>query len=119
MHVARGHVHADGVRVSDPDAPLAGAKIELRIRPDALVALRDTGRAYLKLVVATERDRDEAEALRHRFEFARERTLLMPEAASREALEASSLRVATWAQQGGLRFSTRLHLALWGGKRGT
>ena len=31
MHVAKGHVYADGVRVSDPDAPLAGAKIELRI----------------------------------------------------------------------------------------
>ena len=32
MHVAKGHVYADGVRVSDPDAALAGAKIELRIR---------------------------------------------------------------------------------------
>ena len=31
MHVAKGHVYADGVRVSDPDAALAGAKIELRI----------------------------------------------------------------------------------------
>jgi len=27
-------VYADGVRVSDPDAALAGAKIDLRIRPD-------------------------------------------------------------------------------------
>ena len=34
MHLAKGHVYADGVRVSDPDAALAGAKIELRIRPD-------------------------------------------------------------------------------------
>jgi hypothetical protein len=33
-HVAKGHVYADGVRVSDPDAALAGAKIDLRIRPD-------------------------------------------------------------------------------------
>ncbi len=24
MHVAKGHVYADGVRVSDPDAALAG-----------------------------------------------------------------------------------------------
>ena len=31
MHLAKGHVYADGVRVSDPDAPLAGAKIDLRI----------------------------------------------------------------------------------------
>jgi hypothetical protein len=34
MHVEKGHVYADGVRVSDPDAALAGARIELRIRPD-------------------------------------------------------------------------------------
>jgi hypothetical protein len=31
MHLAKGHVYADGVRVSAPDAPLAGAKIDLRI----------------------------------------------------------------------------------------
>jgi hypothetical protein len=31
MHLAKGHVYADGVRVSDPDAPLAGAKIDLRL----------------------------------------------------------------------------------------
>jgi hypothetical protein len=33
MHLAEGHVYADGVPVSDPDAALAGAKIELRIPP--------------------------------------------------------------------------------------
>jgi organic radical activating enzyme len=102
-----------------PKLSSAGDGEELRIRPDALVALRDTGRAYLKLVVATERDRDEAEALRQRFEFPRERTLLMPEASSREELDARSNQVATWTQQGSLRFSTRLHLTLWGGRRGT
>lgn len=34
MHLDKGHVYADGVRVSDPDAALAGAKIDLRIPPD-------------------------------------------------------------------------------------
>ena len=32
-HLAEGHVCADGVRVSDPDAAWTGAKIELRIPP--------------------------------------------------------------------------------------
>ena len=32
-HLADGHVYADGVRVSDPDAAWTGAKIELRIPP--------------------------------------------------------------------------------------
>jgi hypothetical protein len=33
MHLAEGHVYADDVRVTDPDAARAGAKIELRIPP--------------------------------------------------------------------------------------
>ena len=32
-HLAEGHVYADSVRVSDPDAAWTGAKIELRIPP--------------------------------------------------------------------------------------
>ena len=35
MHLAKGHVYADGVRVSDPDAPLVGAKIDCASRSTA------------------------------------------------------------------------------------
>ncbi|HVY28027.1 MAG TPA: 7-carboxy-7-deazaguanine synthase QueE [Polyangiaceae bacterium] len=102
-----------------PKLASAGDADELRIRPDALAALRDTGRAFLKLVVRTERDRDEAEALRQRFGFERDRTLLMPEAATREELEQRGPSVAAWAQALTVRYSGRLHVALWGGRRGT
>lgn len=102
-----------------PKLSSAGDTEALRIRPEALTALRDSGRAYLKLVVRTEQDRDEAEVLRERFGFARERTLLMPEAATREELEARSPVVAAWSQALSLRFSSRLHVTLWGGRRGT
>lgn len=102
-----------------PKLASAGDSEALRIRPDALVALRDSGRAYLKLVVKSERDRDEAEALRERFGFARERTLLMPEAATPDELHARSPEVAAWSQALSVRFSSRLHVTLWGGRRGT
>lgn len=102
-----------------PKLSSAGDSEALRIRPDALVALRDSGRAYLKLVVRSEHDRDEAEALRQRFGFARDRTLLMPEAATRDELEARSPVVAAWSRALSLRFSSRLHVTLWGGRRGT
>lgn len=102
-----------------PKLSTAGDPENLRIRPDALDALRDSGRAYLKLVVKTEAERDEAEALRQRFGFARDRTLLMPEATSREELDARGPQVAAWAQALTLRYSGRLHVALWGGRRGT
>jgi 7-carboxy-7-deazaguanine synthase len=102
-----------------PKLASAGDSEALRIRPDALVALRDSGRAYLKLVVKNEQDRDDAEALRERFGFARERTLLMPEAATPEELHARSPAVAAWSQALSVRFSSRLHVTLWGGRRGT
>ncbi len=102
-----------------PKLTSAGDPEALRIRPDALTALRDTGRAYLKLVVRSEADRAEAEALREGLGFARERTLLMPEASTPAELAARSAEVATWAQALNVRFSTRLHVTLWGGKRGT
>ncbi|HYP86582.1 MAG TPA: 7-carboxy-7-deazaguanine synthase QueE [Polyangiaceae bacterium] len=97
----------------------AGDPESLRIRPDALTALRDTGRAYLKVVVKTSQDRDEAEALRVRFGFDKDRTLLMPEATTPEELERRSPEVAGWSQQLSVRFSSRLHVALWGGRRAT
>ncbi len=102
-----------------PKLASAGDSEALRIRPEALLALRDSGRAYLKLVVRSARDRDEAEALRERFGFARDRTLLMPEASTREQLEARSPEVAAWSQALFVRFSSRLHVTLWGGRRGT
>jgi 7-carboxy-7-deazaguanine synthase len=102
-----------------PKLASAGDSEALRIRPDALIALRDSGRAYLKLVVKSEQDRDEAEALRERFGFARERTLLMPEAATADELHARSPVVAAWSQALSVRFSSRLHVTLWGGRRGT
>ena len=101
-----------------PKLASAGDPEALRIRPEALTALRDTGRAYLKLVVNSEQDRDEAEALRERFGFERERTLLMPEAATREELDQRSPAVAAWSQALSVRFSSRLHVALWGSRRG-
>lgn len=102
-----------------PKLSSAGDPEELRIKPEALSALRDSGRAYLKLVVKTERDRDEAEALRERFGFTRQRTLLMPEAATPAELRARESEVAAWSQDLGVRFGSRLHVALWGGRRGT
>jgi 7-carboxy-7-deazaguanine synthase len=102
-----------------PKLSSAGDAEALRIRPEALLALRDTGRAYLKLVVKTPADRDEAEALRARFGFAKDRTLLMPEASTPEQLAERSTEVAEWSQALSLRFSSRLHLALWGGRRAT
>lgn len=102
-----------------PKLANAGDPEHFRIRPEALSALRDSGRAHLKLVVSGAQDFAEAEALVARFAWPSPLVSLMPEAADREQLRARSLVVAEAARARGYRFSSRLHLELWGGRRGT
>jgi len=100
-----------------PKLSNAGDPEQFRIRPEALAALRDSGRAYLKLVV--DGDFAEADALVARLSWPSDRVSLMPQAADREQLRARSFAVAEAARVRSYRFSSRLHLELWGGRRGT
>jgi len=102
-----------------PKLSTAGDAESLRLRLPVLRALRDAPEAYLKLVVRSEADYEEAEALVARLAWPANRVLFMPEANDRESLRARSLHVAEAAQKRGFRFSSRLHLELWGGRRGT
>jgi len=102
-----------------PKLANAGDPEQFRIRPEALAALRDSGRAYLKLVVNGEADFSEADALVARLSWPADRVSLMPEAANRDQLRARSFAVAEAARERCYRFSSRLHLELWGGRRGT
>ncbi|HEY3252324.1 MAG TPA: 7-carboxy-7-deazaguanine synthase QueE [Polyangiaceae bacterium] len=102
-----------------PKLSNAGDPEPFRIRPEALLALRDSGLAYLKLVVQGDADFAEADALVARLAWPKERVTLMPQAADREQLRARSFAVAEAARARSYRFSSRLHLELWGGRRGT
>lgn len=102
-----------------PKLANAGDPEQFRIRPEVLRALRDTGRAYLKWVVTGAADCAEADLLVEHLAWPSDRVLLMPEATDREQLRARSLAVAEAAHQRSYRFSSRLHLELWGGRRGT
>jgi len=97
----------------------AGDPESFRIKPEVLAALRDTGRAYLKLVIHGEADFAEADALVARLGWPADRVCLMPEATDREQLRTRSFAVAEAARTRSYRFSSRLHLELWGGRRGT
>jgi 7-carboxy-7-deazaguanine synthase len=102
-----------------PKLSSAGDPEAIRLRPAVLLALRDAGRSYLKLVVESDADYAEADALVQELSWPRERVLFMPQATDREMLRARSLPVAEAARARGFRFSSRLHLELWGGRRGT
>jgi len=109
--VNQWNVSAKLASAGDPEA--------FRIRPEVLAVFRDTDRAYLKLVVNGEADFAEADALVARLAWPANRVCLMPEATDREQLRARSFAVAEAARARSYRFSSRLHLELWGGRRGT
>ncbi|HKO51429.1 MAG TPA: 7-carboxy-7-deazaguanine synthase QueE [Polyangiaceae bacterium] len=102
-----------------PKLSNAGDPEHFRIRPEALTALRDSGKAHLKLVVDCDADFAEADALVARLAWPKERVALMPQATNREQLRDRSFAVAEAARARSYRFSSRLHLELWGGRRGT
>ncbi len=89
-----------------------------RVRPDALHALADTGRAWLKFVVRDPGDVAEAESIREAAGIPHDRTQLMPEGRSAAELSSRSPWLAELCAREGYRFTTRLHIYIWGDKRG-
>lgn len=84
-------------------------------------ALRDfAGRAnaFFKFVVQQESDLAEVEAIREEYGIPRERIVLMPEGTTAAQLNARSPWLAEICAERGYRFSSRLHILIWGDKRG-
>jgi 7-carboxy-7-deazaguanine synthase len=102
-----------------PKLANSGDPERLRLRPDVLSAFKETGRAFLKLVVESSADSDEAEALVRSIGWPQNRVLLMAQAATRETLAERGPVVAAEALRRGLRYSPRLHVERWNGARGT
>jgi organic radical activating enzyme len=101
-----------------PKLSNSGEPRHRRILREPLLAFRETARAWLKLVIESEHDAEEAEALVAELEWPRERVLFMPEAASREALLERTPVVLRLARERGVGTSPRLHVERWGGRRG-
>ena len=87
-----------------------------RIRPAALAALRATGRAVFKFVVTSPADLDEVAALaaEHRLEP----VYVMPEGTTAEVVLARLRDLAAPALARGFHLTPRLHILLWGDRRG-
>jgi organic radical activating enzyme len=101
-----------------PKLANSGESRERRLLPAPLLAFSATGRAWLKLVIESDGDAEEAEELIRELDWPRERVLFMPQAASREALLARAPVVLRLARERGVGTSPRLHVERWGGRRG-
>jgi organic radical activating enzyme len=96
----------------------SGEPARRRLVPSALETLRDTGRAWLKLVVDGPHEAEEVEALLRLLRWPRQRALLQANAARREELSARDPVVRELSNALGLGHSPRLHVQRWNGERG-
>lgn len=96
----------------------SGEPRERRLRFEVLKMLQTTGRAFFKFVLSSEADRREVPSLCARLSLDRSRVSYMPEARSPEQWAERSPAVAQWALDDRVGFSPRLHLLLYGGRRG-
>lgn len=101
-----------------PKLSNAGMPESLRLNPEALAFFANSPKAWFKFVVAEPADLEEILALCLAHEISRQRVLLMPEGRTCEELDRHAPWLAETCRDLGLRFSDRLHIRLWGDKRG-
>jgi len=90
----------------------------LRYQPDVLRKLMDTYPWQLKFVVAAPEDVTEIEDIVTELRADRDRVLLMPEGTTASALSERARWLVEVCKERGFRLSHRLHVLIWGDKRG-
>jgi organic radical activating enzyme len=88
-----------------------------RLRPEAIARFRDLG-AWFKFVVAEEGDVEEVLRIQGTYGLASDQIILMPLGMRREDQQARMPQVVEWCRQHGFQFSPRLHILIWGPRRG-
>jgi 7-carboxy-7-deazaguanine synthase len=99
-----------------PKLANSGNPVERRYRPDVLRAFQATGKAAFKFVVQGPADLDEVQAMVD--ECGLDQVWIMPEGTDAEALVARMQALADAVPARGWHLSPRLHVLLWGERRG-
>jgi 7-carboxy-7-deazaguanine synthase len=103
---------------STPEGVFRAQHERLRLQPDVLRRLMAEYDYQLKFVIACEGDVDEARAVASQAAAPACNVILMPEGVTAEALDQRGTWIANVCKQYGFRFSPRLHIHLYGNKRG-
>ena len=101
-----------------PKLDNSGNPRDRREVPEALSAFREIESAFFKFVVTEPSDVDEVSALVDRYDLPPERVVLMPEGTTAKVVNERGAWLAEACAERGFRFSTRLHILLWGDGRG-
>jgi 7-carboxy-7-deazaguanine synthase len=91
----------------------------VRTRPDSLRAFVRSQKAWFKFVVCDLNDLTEIEAMLSKFDIPRDKVILMPEGIDAATLLERSRWLVDVCEERGFRLSMRLHILLFGNKRGT
>ncbi|MES2438268.1 MAG: 7-carboxy-7-deazaguanine synthase QueE [Verrucomicrobiota bacterium] len=111
------HEAVDQFNVS-PKLSNAGMPESLRLNAEALAFLASSPKAWFKFVVAEPADLEEIKALLTTHAIPGSRVLLMPEGRTSDELDRSSDWLAAVCRDGNFRFCDRLHIRIWGDRRG-
>ncbi|MEO8614782.1 MAG: 7-carboxy-7-deazaguanine synthase QueE [Luteolibacter sp.] len=111
------HEAVDQFNVS-PKLSNAGMPESSRLHPQALAFFAKSPKAWFKFVVAEPSDLEEIQTLCVAHSIPRQRVLLMPEGRTCEEIDRHAPWLAEICRDLGYRFSDRLHIRLWGDKRG-
>ncbi len=103
---------------STPEGPWAAQHERLRFDADVLRRLTESYDYQLKFVVAEPADLEEIERMLVEIRADRGKVILMPEGVETSVLRKRGAWLAAIARREGFRFSPRLHIELWGNRRG-
>lgn len=92
--------------------------LKLREKPAAYRFFAQSPKASFKFVLAAEKDLAEVLQLALTYRIAAEKIWLMPEATGREALAEKRQWLVEICKKYGFRYSDRLHVQIWGSKKG-
>jgi 7-carboxy-7-deazaguanine synthase len=103
---------------STPQGRWAAQHERLRIQPDILQRLTSAYEYQLKFVVASPQDLPEIQSLLEQIGAERGKVILMPEGTEAPLLRERALWLVEICKREGFRYSPRLHIDLYGNRRG-
>ena len=104
---------------STPEGVFKAQHERLRLQPEVLRRLIVDYDYQLKFVIAREEDLSEVQSLASAIDAPAHKIVLMPEGISADVLNRRGAWIAELCKEHGYRFSPRLHVHLYGNKRGT
>lgn len=96
----------------------SGVSYEDRIEPEVIAWFAASPKSNFKFVVDTEQDMEEVQAIIHQYNISNQVVYLMPQGSSVESLRAKQNWIVEVCKQYNYNYSDRMHIHIWGAKRG-